>query len=192
MKKLIVGMSGASGSIYGVRLLEVLRDLPDIETHLVISNAAKRTLLIETDRTVEDVQSLADFHYNINDIAACIASGSYPTMGMVVAPCSIRSLSGVASCYTDNLLLRAADVVLKDRGKLVLVLRETPLHAGHVRLMSQAIENGAIMMPAMPGFYHRPQSIDDLVNQLVNRMLDQLEIELPQDLYQRWQGATPN
>jgi len=189
MKKLIVGMSGASGSIYGVRLLEVLRDLPKIETHLVITNAAKRTLLIETDRTVEDVQALADCHYSIGDIAACIASGSYPTMGMVIAPCSIRSLSGVANCYTDNLLLRAADVVLKDRRKLVLVLRETPLHAGHVRLMSHAIENGAIMMPAMPGFYHQPQSIDDLVNQLVNRILDQLDIELSEDLFQRWQGT---
>lgn len=190
MKKLIVGMSGASGSIYGVRLLEVLRDIPEIETHLVITNAAKRTLLIETDHSVDNVQALADHHYSVGDIAACIASGSYPTMGMVIAPCSIRSLSGVANCYTDNLLLRAADVVLKDRRKLVLVLRETPLHAGHVRLMSQAIENGAIMMPAMPGFYHQPQSIDDLVNQLVNRILDQLDIELPEDLFQRWQGAS--
>ncbi len=189
MKKIIVGMSGASGSIYGVRLLEVLHDLPDIETHLVITNAAKRTLLIETDHAVEDVQSLADYHYGIGDIAACIASGSYPTAGMVIVPCSIRSLSGVANCYTDNLLLRAADVALKDRRKLVLVLRETPLHAGHVRLMSQAIDNGAIMMPAMPAFYHQPQSIDNLVNQLVNRILDQLKIELPEDLFQRWQGA---
>ncbi len=192
MKKLIVGISGASGSIYGVRLLEVLRDLPDIETHMVITNAGKRALLVETDYSVEDVQSLADYHYNVNDIAACIASGSYPTLGMVVAPCSIRSLSGIANCYADNLLLRAADVVLKDRRKLVIVLRETPLHAGHARLILQAIENGAIMMPAMPAFYHRPQTIDELINQLVNRILDQLEIELPQDLFQRWQGTGGN
>ena len=188
MKRLIVGLSGASGVIYGIRLLEVLRGVADVETHVIISNAAKRTMLLETDYTVAQVEALADKLYNFNDIAASISSGSFKTMGMVIIPCAIKTLSGVANSYSDNLILRAADVVLKDRRKLVLALRETPLHLGHVRLMAQAIEMGAILMPPMPAFYHRPQTIDDIINQSVNRILDLFDIELAEDLFERWQG----
>ena len=188
MKRLIVGFSGASGVIYGIRLLEVLREVADVETHLVISNAARRTILLETDYTVAQTEALADKVHRFNDIAASISSGSFKTMGMVVVPCAIKTLSGIAHCYTDNLILRAADVVLKDRRPLVLVLRETPLHLGHVRLMTQVIEMGAIIMPPMPAFYHRPKTIDDIINQTVNRILDLLDIELDQDLFKRWQG----
>ncbi len=190
MKRLIVGMSGASGIIYGIRLLEVLRGVEGIETHLVMSNAAKRTILFETDYVVDEVEALADTLYSFRDIAASISSGSYKTMGMVVIPCAMKTLSGIAQSYSDNLLLRAADVVLKDRRKLVLVIRETPLHLGHVRLMAQAIELGAVMMPPMPAFYHRPKTLDDIINQTVNRVLDLFEIELDQDLFQRWQGSS--
>ncbi len=188
MKRLIIGMSGASGSIYGIRLLELLRDVETIETHLVMSNAAKRTVLLETDYTVKQVEAIADKLYSFGDIAAAIASGSYKTMGMVVVPCAMKTLSGIANSYSDNLLLRAADVVLKDRRKLVLVARETPLHLGHIRLMAQVTEIGAIVMPPMPAFYHRPQTLDDIINQTVNRILDLFEIELAQDLFNRWQG----
>lgn len=188
MKKLIVGFSGASGVIYGIRLLEVLRGVEDVETHVIISQAAKQTIVLETDYTVAQVEALADHLYGFKDIAAAISSGSYRTMGMVIVPCAIKTLSGIASSYSDNLILRAADVVLKDRRKLVLVLRETPLHLGHVRLMAQAIEMGAIIMPPMPAFYHRPQTVDDIINQSVNRVLDLFDIELAADLFQRWQG----
>ena len=191
MKRLIVGISGASGVIYGIRLLEVLKPVPGIETHLIMSKAAQRTILLETDYTVEQVKALADCIYSFGDIAASVSSGSYKTMGMVILPCAIKTLSGIAHSYSDNLLLRAADVTLKDRRKLVLVVRETPLHLGHLRLMAQAAEIGAIIMPPMPAFYHRPQTIDDLINQTVNRVLDLFEIELEHDLFQRWQGP-PN
>lgn len=189
MKRLIVGMSGASGVIYGIRLLEVLRGVAGLETHLVISSAAKRTILLETDYPIEAVEALADRVHRFHDIAASISSGSYKTTGMVVAPCSIKTLSGIANCYGDNLLLRAADVVLKERRKLVLVLRETPLHIGHVRLMAQALEMGAILAPPVPAFYPRPQTLDDLINHTVNRVLDLLDIDLPEALSPRWQGV---
>ncbi|WP_420629098.1 UbiX family flavin prenyltransferase [Candidatus Leptofilum sp.] len=189
MKKLIVGISGASGVIYGIRLLELLGDLPDVETHLVMSTAAATTIGLETDLTAEDVMQLADVTYRFRDIAAAVSSGSFKTWGMVVIPCSMKTLAGIANSFSDNLLLRAADVVLKDRRRLVLVPRETPLHLGHLRLMVQITEMGAILAPPMPAFYHRPQSIDDIVNQTVNRVLDLLEIELPQDLFTRWQGG---
>lgn len=188
MKRLIVGLSGASGVIYGIRLLEVLREVVDVETHLVISTAARRTILLETDYTVAQTEALADRVHRFNDIAASISSGSFKTMGMVIVPCAIKTLSGIANSYTDNLILRAADVVLKDRRPLVLALRETPLHLGHVRLMTQVIEMGAIIMPPMPAFYHRPKTVDDIINQSVNRILDLLDIELDQDLFKRWQG----
>lgn len=188
MKRLIVGFSGASGVIYGIRLLEVLRGVEEVETHVIISNAAKRTILLETNYTVAQVEALADQLYNFKDIAASVSSGSFKTMGMVIVPCAIKTLSGIAHSYSDNLILRAADVVLKDRRKLVLVLRETPLHLGHVRLMAQAIELGAIIMPPMPAFYHRPQTVDDIINQSVNRLLDLFDIELEEDLFKRWQG----
>lgn len=188
MKRLIVGLSGASGVIYGIRLLEVLRGVEAIETHVIISHAAKRTILLETDYTVDQVEALADNLYSFKDIAASISSGSYKTIGMVIIPCAIKTMSGIANSYSDNLILRAADVVLKDRRKLVLALRETPLHLGHVRLMEQVIQLGAIMMPPMPAFYHRPQTIDDIINQSVNRVLDLFDIELEESLFERWQG----
>lgn len=189
MKKIIVGISGASGIIYGVRLLEVLKGVPDVETHLVMSSAGGTTLRLETDFTVEQVQALADVTYRFKDIAATISSGSFKTDGMVVIPCSMKTLAGIANSFSDNLLLRAADVVLKDRRRLVLVPRETPLHLGHLRLMTAVTEVGAIVAPPMPAFYHHPQTIDDVVNQTVNRVLDLLEIELPEDLFRRWQGG---
>ena len=188
MKRLIVALSGASGVIYGIRLLEVLRHITEVETHLVASNAAKRTILLETDYTVAQVEALATQVYSFSDLAASPSSGSYKTMGMAVIPCSVKTLSGIVHSYSDNLILRAADVVLKDRRKLVLVFRETPLHLGHIRLMLQASELGAILMPPMPAFYHRPETIDDIINQTVNRILDLFEIELDEDLFTRWQG----
>ncbi|RZM95067.1 3-octaprenyl-4-hydroxybenzoate carboxy-lyase [Escherichia sp. E4208] len=189
MKRLIVGISGASGAIYGVRLLQVLRDVADIETHLVMSQAARQTLSLETDFSLREVQALADVTHDARDIAASISSGSFQTLGMVILPCSIKTLSGIVHSYTDGLLTRAADVVLKERRPLVLCVRETPLHLGHLRLMTQAAEIGAVIMPPVPAFYHRPQSLDDVINQTVNRVLDQFSITLPEDLFARWQGA---
>lgn len=189
MKRLIVGISGASGAIYGVRLLQVLRNVPDVETHLVMSQAARQTLSLETDLSLRDVQSLADVIHDARDIAATISSGSFKTWGMVILPCSIKTLSGIVNSYTDTLVTRAADVVLKERRPLVLCVRETPLHLGHLRLMTQAAELGAVIMPPVPAFYHRPQSLDDVINQTVNRVIDQFDIELPADLFTRWQGS---
>lgn len=189
MKRLIVGLSGASGAIYGVRLLQVLRDVAEVETHLVMSQAARQTLTLETDLSLRDVQALADVVHDARDIAASISSGSFKTAGMVILPCSIKTLSGIVNSYTDTLVTRAADVVLKERRPLVLCVRETPLHLGHLRLMTQAAELGAVIMPPVPAFYHRPQSLDDVINQTVNRVLDQFDIDLPEDLFTRWQGA---
>ena len=189
MKRLIIGISGASGAIYGVRLLQVLRDVADVETHLVMSQAARQTLSLETDLSLRDVQALADVVHDARDIAASISSGSFKTAGMVILPCSIKTLSGIVNSYTDTLVTRAADVVLKERRPLVLCVRETPLHLGHLRLMTQAAELGAVIMPPVPAFYHRPQTLDDIINQTVNRVLDQFDIELPDDLFTRWQGA---
>jgi 4-hydroxy-3-polyprenylbenzoate decarboxylase len=189
MKRLIVGISGASGATYGVRLLQVLQQLPDIETHLILSNAARQTLALETDFSLREVQAVADVVHDARDIAATLSSGSFKTHGMVILPCSIKTLSGIVHSYTDGLLTRAADVVLKERRPLVLCVRETPLHLGHLRLMTQAAELGAVIMPPMPAFYHRPQSVQDIIDQTVNRVLDQFDIELPQDLFTRWNGA---
>ncbi|CAM6621914.1 UbiX family flavin prenyltransferase [Leclercia adecarboxylata] len=189
MKRLIVGISGASGAIYGVRLLQVLRDVADVETHLVMSQAARQTLSLETDYSLRDVQALADVVHDARDIAASISSGSFKTTGMVILPCSIKTLSGIVNSYTDTLVTRAADVVLKERRPLVLCVRETPLHLGHLRLMTQAAELGAVIMPPVPAFYHRPQSLDEVINQTVNRVIDQFDIELPDDLFTRWQGV---
>lgn len=191
MKRLIVGISGASGAIYGVRLLQVLRDVDGVETHLIMSAAARQTLALETGLSVRDVQALADVVHDARDIAASISSGSFKTAGMVILPCSIKTLSGIVHSYTDGLLTRAADVVLKERRKLVLCVRETPLHLGHLRLMTQAAEIGALIMPPVPAFYHQPQTLDDIINQTVNRVLDQFDIDLPQDLFTRWQGVVP-
>ncbi|MGX5100561.1 UbiX family flavin prenyltransferase [Enterobacter cloacae] len=189
MKRLIIGISGASGAIYGVRLLQVLRNVAEVETHLVMSQAARQTLSLETDLSLRDVQALADVVHDARDIAASISSGSFKTAGMVILPCSIKTLSGIVNSYTDTLVTRAADVVLKERRPLVLCVRETPLHLGHLRLMTQAAELGAVIMPPVPAFYHRPQSLDDVINQTVNRVLDQFDIDLPEDLFARWQGA---
>ncbi len=189
MKRLIVGISGASGVIYGIRLLEIVRDLPDVETHLIMSTAAATTIGLETDRTVDDVMRLADATYRFRDIAAAVSSGSFKTWGMIVIPCSMKTLAGITYSFSDNLLLRAADVVLKDRRRLVIVPRETPLHLGHLRMMTQVTEMGAILAPPMPAFYHRPESIDDVINQTVNRLLDLLGIDLPADLFKRWSGG---
>ncbi|MDH2912418.1 UbiX family flavin prenyltransferase [Kosakonia sp. HypNH10] len=189
MKRLIVGISGASGAIYGVRLLQVLRDVAEVETHLVMSQAARQTLSLETDYSLRDVQALANVVHDARDIAANISSGSFKTAGMVILPCSIKTLSGIVHSYTDGLLTRAADVVLKERRPLVLCVRETPLHLGHLRLMTQAAELGAVIMPPVPAFYHRPQSVIDIVDQTVNRVVDQFDIELPEDLFARWQGG---
>lgn len=191
MKRLIVGISGASGAIYGVRLLQVLRDVPGVETHLIMSAAARQTLALETDFSLREVQALADVVHDARDIAASISSGSFKTAGMVILPCSMKTLSGIVHSYTDGLLTRAADVVLKERRPLVLCVRETPLHLGHLRLMTQAAEVGAIIMPPVPAFYHRPQTLDDVINQTVNRVVDQFDISLPEDLFTRWQGSSP-
>ncbi|WP_241718909.1 UbiX family flavin prenyltransferase, partial [Cronobacter sakazakii] len=171
MKKIIVGISGASGAIYGIRLLQTLQAVAEVETHLIMSQAARQTLSLETDMSVRDVQALADVNHDARDIAASVSSGSFKTDGMIILPCSIKTLSGIVNSYTDGLLTRAADVVLKERRRLVLCVRETPLHLGHLRLMTQAAELGAIIMPPMPAFYHRPQTLDDVINQTVNRAL---------------------
>jgi len=170
-ERLIVGISGASGVVYGVRLLEALRELP-VESHLVMSKAAEVTLAYETDLKVSQVKALADFHYPVTDLGAAISSGSFQTAGMVIAPCSIRSLSEIATGVTASLLTRAADVILKERRRLVLMVRETPLHSGHLRSLLTLSEMGAIVAPPVPGFYARPQSISDLVDHSVGRVLD--------------------
>ena len=184
-RRLIVGISGASGIVYGVRILQVLQH-SDIETHLVMSDSARMTLATELDMSVKEVEALASEVHNAKNIGATISSGSFKTMGMVVAPCSIKSLSEIAYGMTSGLLSRAADVVLKERRRLVLLIRETPLHSGHLRTMLQASENGAILMPPIPALYARPQSIDDMVNHTVGRCLDLFDIET--DLVKRWSG----
>ncbi|CAK6490864.1 Flavin prenyltransferase UbiX [Pantoea sp. Nvir] len=189
MKRLIIGISGASGAIYGVRLLQVLQQVSEVETHLVVSPAARQTLSLETDYTLREVQALADVVHDVRDIAASISSGSFKTLGMAILPCSMKTLSGIVHSYSDSLLTRAADVVLKEQRKLVLGVRETPLHIGHLRMMTTAAELGAVIMPPVPAFYHRPQSIMELVDQTVNRVIDQFDITLPQDLFTRWNGA---
>jgi len=187
VKRLIVGISGALGTVYGVRLLETLQR-SDVETHLVMTESTRRVIQLETGFHVEAIEALADFVHDNRDIGAPIASGSFLTSGMVVAPCSMKSLSAIAHSYNENLLIRAADVVLKESRKLVLVTRETPLHLGHLRLMTQAAETGAVILPPMPSFYHQPETIDDIVNQTVGKVLDQFEIE--HDLFRRWEGTT--
>lgn len=182
-KRLIVGISGASGIVYGVRLLQALRDT-DIETHLVMSKSAELTLGYELDMKLAEVHALADEVHPIKNVGASIASGSYPTMGMIVAPCSIRSMSEIASGITSSLLTRAADVVLKERRRLVLMVRESPLHTGHLRSMTALSEMGAIIAPPLPAFYTRPQSVDDLVDHSVGRVLDLFDIN--SRLVKRW------
>lgn len=181
--RLIVGISGASGVVYGVRLLEVLRGLP-VETHLVMSKSAEMTVACETDLKPADVKALADMAHPIGDIAASISSGSFKTKGMIVAPCTVRTLSEIASGVTTSLLTRAADVALKERRRLVLMLRETPLHAGHIRSMLRVTEMGAVVAPPVPAFYARPATLDEVIDQTVGRVLDLFEID--SGLPKRW------
>jgi flavin prenyltransferase len=187
MKQLIIGMSGASGLIYGIRLLEVLKSDPDVETHLVMTASARLNISLETDWQIDQVLALADQVHSVKDLAATIASGSFRTDGMIVAPCSMKTLSAVVNSYADNLLTRAADVVLKERRRLVLMPRETPLHAGHCELMLKACQIGAIIAPPMPALYIKPQTVDDLINHSVGRILDLFDIDT--GLVRRWQGA---
>ena len=189
MKRLIIAITGASGAIYGIRALEALQSVDEIESHLVISPSAQYTIAEETDMAISDINALADQVHNYNDIGASLSSGSYPTLGMLIAPCSVKTLSGIANCYDDNLIVRAADVCLKERRTVVALLRETPLHLGHIKIMEQATLNGAIVMPPVPAFYHRPTSIDGIVNQTVGRALDLFDLEV--DLVERWKIEPP-
>lgn len=184
--RVVIGVSGASGSIYPVRLLERLSRNPDVETHLILSRAAEKTLYLETGRKAADLKSLASFSYAVEDIAAPIASGSFHTQGMVVAPCSIHTMSAIAYGISSNLLVRAADVTLKERRRLILMVRESPFHTGHLRTMTTLSEMGAIIAPPIPGFYNNPQSVEDLVDSSVDRVLDLLQ--LPDNSIKRWEG----
>ena len=185
-RRLIVGISGASGAIYGIRMLELLRETGS-ETHLVISRSAEMTLAYETDYKTKDIRALATVNHPNTDIGATISSGSFRTMGMVVAPCSIKSMSEIATGVTSTLLSRAADVVLKERRRLVLAVRETPLHGGHLRTMTQLADMGAIIAPIMPAFYNRPKTVDDIINHTVGRLLDLFGID--NSAVKRWQGG---
>ena len=183
--RIVIGMSGASGVIYGVRMLQLLQDT-NYETHLIISEAAKLNIEIETSYGANEVATLADYTYDHKNVAAALASGSFLTQGMVVVPCTIKTLSGIANSYTENLLVRAADVSLKEKRKLVLVVRETPLHKGHLRLMSMAADLGAHILPPVPSFYHMPKTIDDIIDQTIGKIFDYMNIE--HELFRRWNG----
>ena len=185
-ERYVIGLSGASGSIYGIRLLEALAERPDIETHLVITRTARQVIAQETERTVQQVQSLADRVYDPDDLAAPVASGSFTVDGMVIAPCSVKMLSAVANSYAADLVSRAADVMLKEGRPLILVVRETPLHLGHLRLMARAAEIGALIFPPVPAFYGRPQTVADIVDGTVGRILARLGVE--NELYTKWVG----
>lgn len=187
--RLVVGISGASGVIHGIRLLEVLEPLSGVETHLILTPAARMTIQLETDYELAEVERLASVVHRYSDISAGPSSGSFRIDAMVVLPCSMRTLSAIAHSLDDNLLVRAADVTLKERRPLILAPREVPLHLGHLRSLVQVAEMGAIVSPPMPAFYHRPRTIQDLVDQTVNRICDQLGIELPEDLFERWSGT---
>jgi 4-hydroxy-3-polyprenylbenzoate decarboxylase len=186
MTVLIVGITGASGAIYGIRLLEVLSSVKNVETHLIVSEAAEAIIKYETGRRIEDVKELASFSYDIRDIGAQIASGSFKTDGMIVAPCTVKTMSAIANSYSENLLIRVGDVTIKERRRLLLLVRETPLHIGHIRNMERLCEMGAIIMPPAPAFYHKPQTVQDIVDHTVGKMLDIFGIE--HTLFQRWSG----
>ena len=187
-KRLVVALSGASGSIYGIRLLETIRRMPDVESHVIISPAAKLTLVSETDYPVQQVEALAHKLYDYRDIGAALASGSFRTHGMIVAPCSIKTMAALATCQSDNLLTRAGDVTLKEGRPLLVLVRETPLHVGHLRLMTQLAEAGGIIFPPVPAFYHRPATLNDVVNYTVGRVLDRLGLT-SHGLEREWQGT---
>jgi flavin prenyltransferase len=183
MSKIIVGISGATGVIYGVRMLKVLHDA-GVETHLVITQSATKNLHIETELKISDLEAIATVVYDVDDVAAAISSGSFKVDGMVVIPCTIKTLSAIANSFNYNLLVRAADVTLKECRKLVLVVRETPLHEGHLELMTKVTRNGGIIMPPTPAFYHLPKTIDDLINQSIGKILDLFSIDAK--LFKRW------
>ena len=184
-KRLVVGIAGASGVIYGVRMLGLLRET-DFETHLIISDSGRRNIEIETEYAACEVEAMAERVYEDRDVGAALASGSFLTCGMVVIPCTIKTLSGIANSYTSNLLVRAADVNLKEGRKLVLVVRETPLHKGHLRLMTMAADMGAHILPPVPSFYHKPKTIQDIIDQTIGKVFDYLDIQ--HDLFKRWEG----
>jgi len=187
LKRIVVGISGASGTIYGVRLLEVLGQVNDIQTHLILSRAARVTMEYETSIKPEILEGLASANHSPDDLAACVSSGSFKTEGMIVAPCSMKSLSMIANSINDNLLVRAADVTLKERRKLILIVRETPLHLGHLRQMTAVTEMGGVILPPVPSFYHKPRTIEDIVDQTIGKALDQLGV--PHQLFDRWAGG---
>ena len=184
--RIIIGITGASGAIYGIRLLEVLSDYKEVETHLIVSDAAGEIIKHETDWSLEGVKALADVCYDINDIGASLASGTFKRDGMIIAPCSMKTVSALANSYTDNLITRAGDIALKERKRLVLMPRETPLHLGHLRNLVKLTEMGAIVAPPVPGFYHKPQTIQDLIDLSVGKVLDLFNIE--HNLFTRWSG----
>lgn len=184
---LIVGITGASGVIYGIRLLEVLSTNKEVETHLIISEAGEKNIKYETDWNVERVKALADFYYDIDDTGAKLASGSFKRDGMVIAPCSMKTLSALANSYADNLLTRSADVTLKERKRLVLLARETPLHLGHLRNMEKLTEMGAIVFPPVPAFYYKPRTIEELIDHTIGKVLDIFDIK--HNLFPRWSGV---
>jgi flavin prenyltransferase len=183
---IIVAITGATGAIYGIRLLEVLASLKDIETHLIISEAGEKTIAYETQYKLKDVKKMASHCYDVRDIYAPISSGSFRTDGMIIAPCTIKTMSALANSYSENLIVRAGDVTLKERRKMVAVVRETPLHLGHLRNMEKLTEMGAIILPPMPAFYHKPQTVQDIVDHTVGKMLDVFDIK--HDLFRRWSG----
>ncbi|TDE14372.1 UbiX family flavin prenyltransferase [Jiangella asiatica] len=185
-RRLVVAITGASGALYGTRLLEICASLGDVETHLIVSRGARRTIASETGRTVAEVAALADVVHAEGDLGAAISSGSFPTCGMIVAPCSIKTLSGIANSYDDNLVVRSADVTLKEGRPLLLMVRETPLHRGHLRLMTLAAESGAVIYPPVPAFYTNPSSVADLVDHSCRRALERIGIGTPDTF--RWQG----
>ena len=185
-KRIVIGISGASGVIYGVRILELLKET-DFETHLIISRSGRLNIEIETRYKPRELEDMADFVYDNKDMAASLSSGSFLTEGMVVIPCTIKSLSGIANSYNENLLVRAADVTLKEKRKLVLVVRETPLHIGHLRLMTLAAEMGAHLLPPIPSFYHQPKTIEDIIDQTIGKIFDYFGIE--HHLFKRWGEA---
>ena len=184
---LVIGITGASGAIYGIRLLELLYSMKNIETHLVISKAGELIIKHETGRKIEDIRKLANFWYDIEDIGARISSGSFQRDGMIVAPCSVKTMSALANSYSENLIIRAGDVTLKERKKLVLMVRETPLHLGHIRNMERLTEMGAIIMPPVPAFYHKPNTIQDIIDQTIGKVLDMFGIK--HNLFQAWSGC---
>ena len=185
-KKIIIGITGASGSIYGIRLLSFLKDHAHIETHLIISEAGIRNIKIETDYSIEDIKNMADYYYNNDDTAASLSSSSFLTNGMIIAPCTVKTLSSITNSYNTNLITRAADVTLKEGRKLILMVRETPFHKGHLKLMIKASDIGALIMPPIPAFYHYPKTIDDIVNHTVGKALDLFGIQ--HNIFKRWEG----